>query len=163
MSRSRVIVTNIQCHTQVPMFPSWLCIGSGADISSQEDINSSTDAFTHIRPMSVTTTNQWMGSSTVPIQDQPCSLIGASTSDWWLEQHTSGVWWACIHVLMHAHILNKVGEQKWGNWDTRHTDIQRHPDFHQTMHREWSYHMGSQVDINSCTDACTRSKQSVWP
>ena len=36
------------------------------------------------------------------------------------------------------------------------------PSFHQTMHRGGP-DMGSQVDINSCTDACTHSKKGMEP
>ena len=114
---------------------------------------------------------------------------------------------------IHIHILNNVWEQKWGDWNTntlpyrgtkvsiklcigdgaymgsqvdinsctdawkyskqgvgtemrwlghKHTATHGHPCFHQTMHRGGE-DMGSQMDINSCTDACTHSNQGVWP
>ena len=37
-----------------------------------------------------------------------------------------------------VHILNKVWEHKWGDWDTNTVAIQGHPSFHQTMHRGWT-------------------------
>ena len=43
-----------------------------------------------------------------------------------------------------------------------HNAAQRHPCFHQTMHRGGA-DMGSKVEINSCTDAFTHSNQGVWP
>ena len=42
------------------------------------------------------------------------------------------------------------------------SDTQGHPTFHVTIHRGWTRH-GCKVDINSCTDACTHSKQGVGP
>ena len=42
----------------------------------------------------------------------------------------------------------------------KHTDIQGHPGFHQSMHRGGA-DLGSQVEINSCTDTCTHSKEGV--
>ena len=133
-----------------------LCIGSGADISSQVDINSCTDAFTHINQ------GVWpqpISGGIFHLQSDLPSLIGASTSDWWLEQ-TFKVRWACIHVLMHVHILNKVGEQKWGNWDTN-TLTYRGTQISIKLCIGSGADMGSQVDINSCTDACTHSNQGV--
>ena len=43
-----------------------------------------------------------------------------------------------------------------------HNAPQGHPCFHQTMHGGGG-NKGSQVDINSCTDAFTHSNQGVWP
>ena len=43
-----------------------------------------------------------------------------------------------------------------------HNATQRHPCFHQLCIGGRA-DMDSQVDINSCTDACTHSNQGVWP
>ena len=60
---------------------------------------------------------------------------------------------------MHIHILAKVWEQKWDDCNT-HSATKRNPCFHVTMHRGGA-DMESQVDINTCTDTCTHSKQGV--
>ena len=39
--------THAQCHTEEPMFPCNYANGGGADMESQVDINTCTDACTH--------------------------------------------------------------------------------------------------------------------
>ena len=53
-------------------------------------------------------------------------------------------------------------EQKWGGRDT---NTLPHRDTHVSIKLciGGGADMGSQVDINSCTDACTHSNQGVWP
>ena len=63
---------------------------------------------------------------------------------------------------MHVHILNKLWEEKWGDWDT-HTGTHRHNQCSMKLCIGGGADMVSQVDINSCTDACTHSKQGVRP
>ena len=68
--------------------------------------------------------------------------------------------WILIHVLMHVYILNKVWEQKWGDWDTN-TLPYRGTQLDIKVCIVAGPDEDSQVDINSCTDACTHSKQGV--
>ena len=69
--------------------------------------------------------------------------------------------WTYKQELMHVHILIKMWDHKQGDWDT-HTV----PHMGSPVSMELSIgglaNMGSQVDINTCTDACTHSKQGVW-
>ena len=62
---------------------------------------------------------------------------------------------------MHVHILTKVWEQKWGDWKT-HIVLHGFPCFYVTMYRGQT-EMGSQMDINTYTDACTHSNPCVGP
>ena len=64
-----------------------------------------------------------------------------------------------FHVLMHVCIQNKVWEQIWDDWNT-HCATQGHLWFHVTLHRGQA-DMGTPMDTNICTDACTHSKQGV--
>ena len=61
---------------------------------------------------------------------------------------------------MHLHILNKIGDHKLGDWDTQ-TVIHRGKQVSMKLCIGEGIVMGSKVDINSCTDACTHSKQGV--
>ena len=63
---------------------------------------------------------------------------------------------------MHVHIPNKVWEQKSGDWDTN-TLPYRATQISMKLCVGDGADMGSQMDINSCTDACTHSKQGVGP
>ena len=77
-------------------------------------------------------------------------------------EQTWGVRWTCIHVLMHVHILIKVREHKWGDWDTNTLPYRCFQVSIKLCTGYWT-DMGSQVDINSCTDACTHSNQDMCP
>ena len=59
---------------------------------------------------------------------------------------------------MHVHILNKVWQQKWDDWDTN-TLPYRGTQVSIKLCIGSGPDISSQVDINSCTDACTHSKQ----
>ena len=61
---------------------------------------------------------------------------------------------------MHIHILNKVWEQKWGDFNTN-TVPYRGTLVSIKLCIVGGAVMRSQVDINTCTDACTHSKQGV--
>ena len=63
---------------------------------------------------------------------------------------------------MHVHILNEVWEHKQGDWDTN-TLPYRDTQLSIKLCIGGGPDMGSQVDINSCTDACTHSKIGVGP
>ena len=72
-----------------------------------------------------------------------------------------GVRWTCIHVLMHVHILIKVWDQKQDDWDTHtHTGT---PRFSCKLFKLDEGDMRSQVDMYTCTDACTNFNQVVGP
>ena len=74
-------------------------------------------------------------------------------------EHTSSVRWTCIHVLMHIHIQNKVLEQNV-ELGHIHSATNGYPLFHVTILRGGDY-MESQVDINTCTDACTHAEEGM--
>ena len=63
---------------------------------------------------------------------------------------------------MQVHIVTKVGEQKWGDWDT-------HTVPHRGTHVSMYICIGvcgdiwSQIDKNTCTDTYTHSNQGVEP
>ena len=67
--------------------------------------------------------------------------------------------WTYIHVLMHVHILTKVSDQKrvtgTHTWDKTR--------MYMSVHKcaGGGVDLGSQVDIYSCTDACTHPNQGV--
>ena len=61
---------------------------------------------------------------------------------------------------MHVDILTKLWDHKQGDWDT-HTH--RGTQISMKLSIGNGADMGSQVDINSCSDACTHSKQGVGP
>ena len=63
---------------------------------------------------------------------------------------------------MHVHTINKVWEQKSGDWDTK-TLPYRGTQVSIKISTGGGTDMGSQVDINSCTDACSYSNQGLWP
>ena len=67
-----------------------------------------------------------------------------------------------ILVLMNVHILNEVLEQKWGDWDT-YTVPYRSTQLSIKLCIGSGADRGSQVDINSCTDACIHSSQGMCP
>ena len=96
--------TQTHCHTGAPRFPSNYAYGGGPGISSQVYINSCTDVCTH-------------------------SKQGVGPQPGWKEQQT-----------------------KW------HTGA---PNFPCNYPIGGGPDMGCKVDINSCTDACTHSKQGV--
>ena len=58
---------------------------------------------------------------------------------------------------MHIHILTKVWDQKWDDYNT-HIVPHQGTRFHVTMYGGGA-DMESQVDINMHTDACTHSKK----
>ena len=57
---------------------------------------------------------------------------------------------------------NKLGEQKWGDWDTN-TLPYRGICVSIKLCIRGGADIGNQVDIHSGTDACTHSSQGVWP
>ena len=61
---------------------------------------------------------------------------------------------------MNVHILNKVWEQKWGDWGTNKQPY-RYTKVSIKLCIGTGADMGSQVHINACTDDCTHSKQGV--
>ena len=61
---------------------------------------------------------------------------------------------------MQVHILNKVWEEKLDDWDIN-TLPYRGTQVSIKLCKGCGADMDSQVDINSCTDACTCSKQGV--
>ena len=61
---------------------------------------------------------------------------------------------------MHVHILNKVWDLKQGDWDTD-TVTHRGTQVSMKLCIGNGADISSQVDINSCTAACTHSKQVV--
>ena len=61
---------------------------------------------------------------------------------------------------IHVHILHKVLDHKQGDWNTQ-TVTHRSTQVSMIRCIGDAPDMGSQVDINSCTDACTHSKQGV--
>ena len=63
---------------------------------------------------------------------------------------------------MHVHIQNKMGEQKSGDWGTN-TLTYRGTQLSIKVCIWGGADMDSQVDINSCTDACTPTNQGVGP
>ena len=63
---------------------------------------------------------------------------------------------------MHVHILNKVWQQKKDDWYTN-TLPYRGTQVSIKLCIGGGPDISSQVDINSCTDACTHSKQGLGP
>ena len=62
-----------------------------------------------------------------------------------------GVRWACTHLVTNVYILTKIWDQKRGDWDM--------PAGHTWEHICMQLCKGgSQVDMHTCTDACTYSK-----
>ena len=67
-----------------------------------------------------------------------------------------------IHtLLMHVHILTKVWDQGWHDFDT-HSVTQVHPCFHVSMQRGQP-DIGSDLHMHTCTDACTHFNHDVGP
>ena len=66
---------------------------------------------------------------------------------------------SCTDVCTHSK-QGVATEMRW--LGHKHTAIQGHPGFHQTMERGGP-DISSQVDINSYVDACTHCKQGVGP
>ena len=58
---------------------------------------------------------------------------------------------------MHVHILNKVCDQKWTDWNI-HIVTHGNPYF---ICKGDGEEFGTHVDISTCTDACTHSIQGV--
>ena len=75
-------------------------------------------------------------------------------------EQTWAVRWTLIHVLMHVHTLNKLWDHKQGDLDT-HTVTHRGTQGSMKVCTGVEPDMASQVDINTCTDAYTHSKQDV--
>ena len=73
-----------------------------------------------------------------------------------------GVRWTCIHVLMHVHIVIKMWELKWGHWDTT-TVPHKGTQVSISLFKGGETDMVSQVDMYTCTDACTHFNQYVGP
>ena len=65
-----------------------------------------------------------------------------------------------IHELMHVHILNRLWHHRQGDLDT-HTVTHRGTQVSMKLCIGVGPDMASQVDINTCTDAYTHSKQGV--
>ena len=61
---------------------------------------------------------------------------------------------------MHIHILNKVWDHNEDDWDT-HAVTHRGTQVSMKLCIGVGQDMASQVDINTCTDAYTHSKQGV--
>ena len=83
---------------------------------------------------------------------QPCRGIGEA----WV------VSWTCIHILMHVHILPKVLDKMRGDWDM-HTGQQRSAHVSVQLWKGGGADVAHQVDMHSCSDACTHSKQGLRP
>ena len=62
---------------------------------------------------------------------------------------------------MHIHIQTKVWDQMGGEWDT-HMRSHRVHTFTQLC-KLCRVYMANQVDMHTCNDACTHSKQCVGP
>ena len=110
-----------------------LCKGSGADMDSQVDINSCTNACTCSKQgvgtqMMITgkQTNSHTGIPTVSIK-----LCIGGGADMGSQVDINACNNACTH--------SKQGVATQIRWlGHKHTGIQRHPGFHQTMHTGWS-------------------------
>ena len=72
---------------------------------------------------------------------------------------TWGVRWRYIHILIHVYILTKVWDQIMGDWDM-HTGLPRGVLVCTHLFKRGGTDMGSQVDMYTCTDACTHSNQN---
>ena len=63
---------------------------------------------------------------------------------------------------MNVNSPNQVWEQKWGDWDTK-TLPYRGTQVSIKLCIGGGADMGSQVDINLCTDACIHPTQGMGP
>ena len=61
---------------------------------------------------------------------------------------------------MLVHILNKVWDQRWTDWNI-HTVPHTETHISMSLCKGNGAECGTQVDISTCTDACTHSKQGV--
>ena len=124
-------------------------------MGSKVDINTCADACTHSK-QGVGTEIRWLGHKHTTIHGCQSSIK------------------LCIRGVPHissqvdinsctdqcTHSKQGVGPQP-GWMGHRQSDTQEHPTFHVTIHRGWTRHRASKVDIYSCTDACTHSKPGV--
>ena len=144
----------MQWHRGAPNFPCNYALGSGPDVGSKVDINWCTDACTHSK-QGVATEMRWLGHKHTAIQGHPG--FHQTMHRGWTRYGKSDSINSCTDACTHS--KKGVGPQV-GWLGHMHSDKEWHPGFHQTMHRA-EPNMGSQMDINSSTDACTHSKQGV--
>ena len=113
-----------------------------------------TDVCTHAKEV-VGLEVGWLEQTHSATEWHPCLRVTAKG----VEQ-TMGVRWTCIHVLMHVHIVIKMCELKWGDWDTT-TVPHKSTQVSISLFKGGETDMVSQVDMYTCTDACTHFNQGV--